>query len=319
MKTNCLHLKILPVIFILLITGEAGALAQPTVYVDPSFQNGIAGANITVNINVDPIGYEIYGAEYSLHFDPDKLEALSQTKGEFLTQDGSTSFVVITRINNSAGLLEYAESRTVTNDGVTKEGVLSTIKFRIKEDALSGNTTLDLGNVILTNPTPISIPDVLDIDGIVDIQTNTPPVADCGSDKLRCENVGSHVQFNASASHDADGTIVSYKWEFGDGTTGTGAVPGHAYSAYRWNGTSYIPYIVNLTVTDNLGMTDTATRNVFIWIAGDASGDGKVNIIDATIIGRKWGSDDPCADLNNDGKVNIIDASIIGANWGRSA
>ncbi len=76
---------------------------------------------------------------------------------------------------------------------------------------------------------------------------------------------------------------------------------------------------MNVTVTDNLGMTDTSTQNVVIWIAGDASGDGKVNIIDATIIGRRWGSDDPCADLNNDGKVNIIDASIIGANWGRSA
>jgi hypothetical protein len=58
---------------------------------------------------------------------------------------------------------------------------------------------------------------------------------------------------------------------------------------------------------------------VTIWIAGDANGDGKVNILDASVIGLKWGTTDPCADLNNDGKVNIIDASIIGLNWGKTA
>jgi PKD repeat protein len=122
-------------------------------------------------------------------------------------------------------------------------------------------------------------------------------------------------------SYDPDGTIASYYWDFGDGTNGTGVAPVHKYSTYRWNGTAYLPFTVNLTVTDNSGMTNSTSGKVVIWIAGDANGDGKVNILDAALVGLKWNSNptDPCADLNNDGKVNILDASIIGLNWGKSA
>ena len=138
-----------------------------------------------------------------------------------------------------------------------------------------------------------------------------PPIAICGSDKLKCENVASPVQFNAASSHDPDGSIISYFWEFGDGTTGTGVAPTHKYSAYRWNGFEYNHFTVNLTVTDNYGLINSTYQKVIIWKAGDVNGDGKVNIIDASIVGFKWGGSDPCADLNNDGKVNIIDVSMI--------
>lgn len=131
--------------------------------------------------------------------------------------------------------------------------------------------------------------------------------------------MGSPVQFDGSASSDPEGSIVSYSWEFGDGTTGIGVAPKHTYSTHRWNGSAYLPLTVNLTVIDNAGLTNTTSQKVVIWIAGDANGDGKVSIIDASFVGLRWGSNDACADLNNDGKVNILDASIIGLNWGKTA
>jgi hypothetical protein len=144
-------------------------------------------------------------------------------------------------------------------------------------------------------------------------------IADCGPDKLRCENVGAPVQFNGSASNDPDGAVISYYWEFGDGTNGTGVAPVHKYSTYRWNGTAYQPFIVNLKVTDNDGLANSTSQKIVIWIAGDANGDGKVNILDASVVGLNWAKINECADLNNDGKVNILDASIIGLNWGKNA
>jgi parallel beta-helix repeat protein len=148
---------------------------------------------------------------------------------------------------------------------------------------------------------------------------NLPPVADCGADKLSCENVGAPVQFDASASFDPDGTIVSYQWDFGDGTTGSGVSPKHTYATYNWNGTAYQPFTVTLTVTDDRGATDTDTQLVTVWIAGDANGDGRVNILDAATLGLNWSGADACADLNNDGVVNILDAALIGLNWGKVA
>ncbi len=63
---------------------------------------------------------------------------------------------------------------------------------------------------------------------------------------------GVEVTFNASNSFDLDGSISSYSWDFGDGTTGSGAIVGHTYST---NGN----YTVTVTVTDNDGRTNTST------------------------------------------------------------
>jgi hypothetical protein len=73
-----------------------------------------------------------------------------------------------------------------------------------------------------------------------------------------------------------------------------------------------------------------------VWIAGDANGDGIVEIFDAVAVGLRWGAVktnetwvslstpwEPIyadrADLNNDDEVNIIDAGIVGYYWDETA
>lgn len=60
-----------------------------------------------------------------------------------------------------------------------------------------------------------------------------------------------------STSEDDDGSLTGYDWNFGDGTAGTGAAPGHLYGTA---GT----YRVTLTVTDDEGATNAVTKAVVV-------------------------------------------------------
>jgi PKD repeat protein len=68
---------------------------------------------------------------------------------------------------------------------------------------------------------------------------------------------GDTASFSATAASQNGGTIASYAWSFGDGSTGTGSSPTHTYA----HGGSYT---VTLTATDNLGFIATPSHMVTI-------------------------------------------------------
>jgi PKD repeat protein len=68
---------------------------------------------------------------------------------------------------------------------------------------------------------------------------------------------GLRCSFNAGGSSDSDGTIQTYAWDFGDGTTAGGLTAKHTY---QLPGT----YTARLTVTDNGGASTAASKNMTV-------------------------------------------------------
>ncbi|MET1006925.1 MAG: PKD domain-containing protein [Propionibacteriaceae bacterium] len=89
---------------------------------------------------------------------------------------------------------------------------------------------------------------------------------------------GLTASLDGSSSADADGTIDSYAWDFGDGSSGTGKSPSHTYA-----GTG--SFSVTLKVTDDDGATKSLTKRIVV-----APGVVAADAFDRTA--SKWGTAD---------------------------
>jgi len=65
------------------------------------------------------------------------------------------------------------------------------------------------------------------------------------------------ISLNASHSYDYDGIIMDYNWQFGDGTNGSGKIVNHSYL-------NYSTFAVTLTVTDDDGISNVTTKQIFV-------------------------------------------------------
>ena len=88
------------------------------------------------------------------------------------------------------------------------------------------------------------------------ITVGVPPVARVSANPTS-GNSPLNVVFDGSESYDADGIITSFKWDFGDGTSGTGQTASHTY-------TNLATRLATLTVRDNEGLEASASVEINI-------------------------------------------------------
>jgi PKD repeat protein len=130
-------------------------------------------------------------------------------------------------------------------DGAMGDGVSPTHAF-VADGTYTVSLTVSDGQATNTASTTATITTPL---------ANRAPTADAGGPYSG--NVGTAVSFDGSASGDPDNDSLTYRWDFGDGTTGDGVSPSHAYSEV---GT----YRATLFVNDGEFDSAPATANVEI-------------------------------------------------------
>ncbi len=302
--------------------------------VDPEGCVGVT-EQFDVPIRVDPKGIPVYAVEYELTFNSSAIHAEYQIEGDFLKEDGASTNVYINGIDNGAGKVSFAVTRTGTTTGVTTPGTLATMHFTAV--ATGATSDLTLTSVKISDPDARPLPKEI-IHSTVSVCDNDPPVA-VPTCLFTYNNVGtkymSKTYFDGSDSYDPDGSITNYRWYFGDGNYGAGATYEHRYGSWNWNGGSYDPFEAILTVEDDgVPMMDNSVIiPVIVYIAGDANGDGIVDIFDGATVGLEWDAvaafgngiwwynnlRGDKADLNNDKIVDIFDGATVGANWDHTA
>jgi PKD repeat protein len=157
---------------------------------------------------------------------------------------GTASGLVMLQINDPDNVPRWAvQGQFSAGGGYTYTLIIpsgwqdGTWKIYVKDGATTYEKTFLLGSV---TPSPL----------------NTSPKASFTVSKTTIVE-GDSVSFDGSASNDPDGIIVSYSWDFGDGSTGSGKSVSHTYNTVG-------VYTVILTVRDNLAAADSMSATVTV-------------------------------------------------------
>jgi len=113
------------------------------------------------------------------------------------------------------------------------------------------NTANDLGTTGKDNLYGYGLVDA--DEAAIPTEPNNSPIAGTGGPYTGTEDVA--IMFNGSNSYDPDGDSLTYRWDFGDGSIGTGVTPTHAYTA---GGTYTVTLVVNDGKVDSEPSTTTA-------------------------------------------------------------
>ncbi|MEM2899824.1 MAG: PKD domain-containing protein, partial [Thermoplasmata archaeon] len=192
-----------------------------TVYDDKNAK-GVATTTITVTSNIAPVA----------SFLPDKYE---YAKKEVATFNATSSF-------DPDGIIihyywEFGDGSFATGN-ITKHAY-----------SQAGNYTVILTVTDDKNAKGIAFRNIV-------VHTNQAPIAKISASKTKVY-AGEIIEFTSTGSEDADGTITSYSWEFGDGSTTTGSAAIHSYTRSG-------NFTVTLLVTDNNGATGFATCEISV-------------------------------------------------------
>ena len=276
----------------------------PSSTVDPTLTVGML---YTVSIVTDYTGWDVTSYQFTLSYDPAVLEGVEVVNGDLIV-GGSAQFKS-GKFNDTSGELSltvgfyFAEGEVHAGPGTLAEVTFRVISVGSSDIALGPETKLigwdfwfwteyDIVDAA-TMPTHIE-GGFFDNTGAV-ANPPYPPVASIVADGTGFTNES--VSFSGAGSYDPDGTaIVSYSWNFGDGTTGIGVTPSHMYTVAG-------VYKVTLRVTDSQSqVSGKVTHTILV----EDRPPFKANLVD-----RKAWPEHHHHDISSYGDIDVLTAKVI--------
>ena len=154
--------------------------------------------------------------------------------------DGSSS-----KAASGSTIASYAWS---FGDGSTASGAMASHSFTSAGTYTATLTVTDNKGLTDSTSTPIVVS--------APVNTNKAPSAVISATPTSGTSPLT-AAFDGSASTDLDGTVASYIWNFGDGSTASGKTASHTY-------TTKASFTATLTVTDNQGASNTTSTTITV-------------------------------------------------------
>jgi PKD repeat protein len=173
------------------------------------------------------------------------------------TNTGSATLTPSSGLTDSSGKASFGLDTTSSTSGTVR--VSATVTKQTIDANYAGNGYVDI---------PVQPVVMVPLEPVVLVSTTTPvpqpqpavnqqPVAIIAVDKSTGQ-LPLTINFDGRDSYDPDGSINSYAWDFGDGSTGSGYIASHTYTT---PGT----FVASLVVTDDNGLpSNPATTPIIV-------------------------------------------------------
>jgi len=299
------------------IIQAASAYEDTIMRIELSRQYVSPGDTFTANITVDPVDNEVFCAGYILSFDKDLVNVLSQTEGDFLSQDGAGTYVATNTYNNTIGEAEYDETRWIVDYGVTTPGTLASTTFTFTGNA--GESGSIKFNYTMMGGNPIADPiNVTTYNATFNVEPQEPFLiyghafyedgAPCNNPGVSITNLKTGEEWQTKTSGGSNYYQILL----------TSGIDLNASEILRFNATDG----TNCNITDHTitagEVNDGGLFNLNLTIAslnysGDLNGDGEITSADAAIALQMAvrGEYSDIADVSGDGSVTSLDALMI--------
>lgn len=208
-----------------------------------------------------------------------RFSAGSTAFGIAVSPDGGTAYVVNEFSNGvtpfltatDTALAPISVSGLPVDDAITPDG--ETLYVTNTDDGKGGHT--DAVSAFSTATNALEGPPIA-VGGLAFEVAITPAQAPTAAFKAQAASAGQLTRFDGSASSDARGSIATYRWEFGDGTTETtaSALTSHTYAA---PGT----YSARLTLSDGEGCS---TTFVFTGQTASCNGSSRASAVEPVTV-----------------------------------